>query len=74
MSSVCWPLFFGITLDRHIASGPTMIGFASDESEARGMSVFERIPGLGDETVARLTFAALFVAAGLFAAVVWLTH
>ncbi len=36
------------------------------------MSDYERIPGLGDETVARLTFAAIFVAAGFFAAVVWL--
>ncbi len=39
--------------------------------EARGMNYFERIPG--DETAARLTFVALLVAAGLFAAVVWLT-
>jgi hypothetical protein len=35
------------------------------------MNHLERIPG--DETAARLTFVALFVAAGLFAAVVWLT-
>jgi hypothetical protein len=35
------------------------------------MNHFERIPG--DETIARLTFVALVVAAGLFAGVVWLT-
>lgn len=35
------------------------------------MNHFERLPG--DETAARLAFAALFVAAGLFISVVWLT-
>ncbi len=35
------------------------------------MDHFERIPG--DETVAKLTFVALLVAAGLFAGVLWLT-
>jgi hypothetical protein len=35
------------------------------------MNHFERLPG--DETAARLAFAALFVAAGLFTGVVWLT-
>lgn len=38
------------------------------------MSDFERNLGFGDDAIARLTFAAIFVAAGLFAAVVWLTH
>jgi hypothetical protein len=35
---------------------------------------FDRTPtGFGDELAGRLTFAAIFLAAGLFAAVVWLT-
>jgi hypothetical protein len=39
------------------------------------MSDFDRTPtGFSDDIIGRLTFAAIFLAAGLFAAVVWLTH